>query len=132
MKKFIRITSVKTIQVTSGLDFIDNTNVDAHVGDRLKVTSAWARTRVLIKEGTFYYPAIIKTWGTVKALVTDKVITLGDETDECDDPNATTIYDRLKREIKFYEDRKQTNKKVATEQKPEAIGATPTNTKRGE
>lgn len=121
MKKFIRITSTKPIRVTSGLGYIDNTNVDAHVADRLKLTSAWARTQVLIKEGTHYYPAIIKTWNTVKALVEDKTITLGEEVDETDDVDALEDYKRLEREIKFYENRKAINKEVAKKQKPEAV-----------
>lgn len=105
MKKFIRIQSTKNIEVTEGLTGIDMTNPDAHVADRLRVASAWVQTRVLVREGIGYYPAIIKDWGSTKALVKDGVFTLGDETDDCDDPKAIETYDRVMRERKKYEDR---------------------------
>lgn len=102
MSKFIRIQSNRTIEVTEGLQSIDMTNRDAHVPDRFRVASAWVQTRVLIREGVGYYPAIIKDWGSVVALQKDGVLTLGEETDECDDPNAIATYERVMREKEKY------------------------------
>ena len=102
MSKFIRIQSTKNIEVTEGLQSIDMTNRDAHVPDRFRVASAWVQTRVLIREGAGYYPAIIKDWGSVKALQKDGVLTLGEETDECDDPVANETYERVMREKEKY------------------------------
>lgn len=118
MKKFVRITSTKTIRVTPGIDFVDNTNVDAHVADRLRVSSTWAKAAILIKAGTALYPAMIKKWNTVKALVDDNVLTIGEEVDVAS-PEAEAEYNRLVKEIKNYDDRKAMAKEISKKQHPE-------------
>lgn len=105
MKKFVRIQSEKNIEVTEGLTCVDMTNIDARVADRLRVASAWVQSRILIRKGTGYYPAIIQTWGSVKSLVEDKVLTIGLESDECDDPAAEEMYSRVERAHRDYEAR---------------------------
>ena len=105
MAKFIRIQSTRNIDVTEGLQSIDMTNRDAHVPDRFRVASAWGQTRVSIKVGAGYYPAMIKDWGSVKALVADGTFTLGEETDDVDDPAAIETYERVVKEKQKYIDR---------------------------
>lgn len=103
MKKFIRIQSTKNIEVTEGLTCIDMTNLDARVADRLRVASAWVKSRILIRQGVGFYPAIIQEWNTVKALVNDGTLTLGFETDECEEPAAYEMYNRVERAHRDYE-----------------------------
>lgn len=103
MKKFIRIQSTKNIEVTEGLTCIDMTNLDARVADRLRVASAWVKSRILIRQGVGFYPAIIQEWNTVKTLVNDGTLTLGFETDECDEPAAYEMYNRVERAHRDYE-----------------------------
>lgn len=94
--KFIRIQSTRNIEVTPGLLSIDMTNPDAHVPDRFKVaTGGTSGMRVLLKEGTHYYPACIKGWSVMPALARDKIITIGEEVDATDEADAKAIYDRL-------------------------------------
>lgn len=76
-EKFIKIQSTMNITVTAGLQGLDVTNADAHVPDRLKVQSLWPKLTVDIHEGVGNYPEYIKDWNTVKALVRDKVLTIG-------------------------------------------------------
>lgn len=85
MSKFVRIQSNETIHVTCGLQNKDVTNADAHVPDRLKVSATWPKAIVLIQRGAHMYPSEIAEWPTVKALAKDKVLTIGEFTDECDD-----------------------------------------------
>lgn len=100
MKKFIRLQSTRNITVTPGLLNIEMTNPNAHVADRLRVASVWTQFCVKIHTGVGYYPAQIKDWGSVKALVEDGVFTLGEETDDCQgDPGAAEaeeMYNKLK------------------------------------
>lgn len=77
MAKFVQIQSNTTIRVTTGLQNKDVTNPDAHVPDRLKINPEWPKYQVLIKQGAHKYPAEIAEWPTVKALVKDKIITIG-------------------------------------------------------
>lgn len=77
-KDFVRIQSSKTIQVTMGLQNKDVTNPDAHVADRLKVSPLWPKTKVLIRAGVGNYPAIIQSWPSVQALVSDGILTISE------------------------------------------------------
>ena len=81
-KEFVIIQSKMNISVTPGLQAMDVTNVDAHVPDRLKINSLWAKAVVDIKQGVGRYPAYITEWNTVKALVKDEVLTIGDYTND--------------------------------------------------
>lgn len=93
--KYIRIQSERNIEVTEGLQSIDMTNVDAHVADRLRVAPAWVQTRVMIRKGMGLYPSCIKEWDSVKALAAARVLTIGMETDECDDPAVDEVCKRI-------------------------------------
>lgn len=83
MKKYVLITSTITIEVTRDLGSVNLTNPTAPMADKLNVKPAWVPFRYLIKAGTYYYPAQIKNWKTVKALETDRLLTIGAETDDC-------------------------------------------------
>lgn len=83
MKRFIRIQSSKNINVTAGLQSIDMSNKDAHVADRLNISQVWTGTRVLIKEGVGYYPAVINTWPAAKKMAELNILSFGEMTDEC-------------------------------------------------
>lgn len=101
--KLVRIQSTKTIKVTCGLQHLDVTNPDAHVPDRLKVSAEWPKCQVLIKQGVGEYPAEIIEWATVKALVKDKVFTIGEEVE------VTT--DEQKKEVEKFEQEKKSIKR---------------------
>lgn len=100
--KLVRIQSTKTIKVTSGLQLLDVTNPDAHVADRLKVSAEWPKLMVLVKQGVGEYPAEIVKWPTVKALVKDKVFTIGEEIDATTEEQLNEVekFERDKKSIK--------------------------------
>jgi len=103
MKKFIRIQSTQDIQVTGGLDSIDVTRRDQKdFKDRLNVQPAWVGKKALIRKGTFIYPSELKTWDTVKSLVASGILTLGEETDECNDEEVIKLKESLEKEAKRY------------------------------
>ena len=101
-KRFIRATSTKNLEVNAGLLGVNMTNKSAAVADRLRVAPQWVGTRVLIKQGTFWYPAMIKDWKCCKALVRDGVLTFGELADECDDQDAVQTADRVERALQTY------------------------------
>ena len=76
-KPYVRIQSQQTIRVTVGLNNQDNTNPDAHVADRLKISSLWPKAMMVINVGAHLYPSEIIDWPTVRALEKDGVITIG-------------------------------------------------------
>ena len=99
-KAFVRIQSNVTINVTMGLQNQDVTNADAHVPDRLKVNPLWPKLTVLIRQGVHWYPSEIAEWPTVKALVEDKVLTIGEFSDSCEEQEETkTTKDALKANV---------------------------------
>lgn len=100
--KLVRIQSTKTIKVTSGLQLLDVTNPDAHVPDRLKVSAEWPKLTVLVKQGVGEYPAEIIEWPTVKALVKDKIFTIGEEIDATTEEQLNEVekFERDKKSIK--------------------------------
>lgn len=81
MAKFVRIQSEVTIKVTTGLQNKNETDYDAHIPDRLKVSPEWPKHTVLIRKGAHKYPAEIAEWPSVKALANDKVLTIGETTE---------------------------------------------------
>ena len=95
MKAFVKISSTRNIDVTSGLNYQDVTNPDAHIPDRLKIASLWPKLTVPIKQGVFYYPSEITEWNTVKCLVKDKILTIGEFVDEINDENAIKLKQKL-------------------------------------
>lgn len=108
--KFVKIQSTMNITVTGGLQAQDVTNKDAHVPDRLKVAALWPKTTVDIKQGVGFYPEYIKDWNTVKNLVKDKILTIGETTEEVDeedkkkkedlDFNMAEIEEKLGKKVK--------------------------------
>ena len=92
---FIRIQSTMNITVTGGLQGQDVTNKDAHVPDRLKVQPLWPKLTVDIHEGVGTYPAYIVEWNTVKALVKEKVLTIGVHTMEPDTDKDAEVKENL-------------------------------------
>lgn len=89
-KEFVIIQSSKNINVTAGLQHEDVTNPDAHIPDRLKVNPLWPKLTCFIKQGVGTYPSYITEWLTVKALVKDKVLTIGEYMDSADEQVAET------------------------------------------
>ena len=81
-KNYIRIQSKIDVAVTAGLQSINMSNKDAHVADRLNVKSAWVGTRVLVHKGVGIYPNELKNWNSVKSLVRNGILTLGEEYEE--------------------------------------------------
>ena len=91
-KKFVKITNISNgVQVSPDLRSINTTNYRSPTADRLKVKPAWTRFRVIIKTGTHYYPSVITKWESVKSLEKNNLITIGAETDTCDEPEAEEI-----------------------------------------
>lgn len=82
MKAYTKISSTMNIVVTAGLQFQDVTNKDAHIPDRLRVSPKWTDTTCKIYQGTGYYPSEVTLWNTVKALVKDGILTIGEDTDD--------------------------------------------------
>lgn len=103
-KRFIRATSTKTLEVNAGLIGVNMTNKSAAVADRLRVAPQWVATRVLIKAGTRWYPALIKQWKCVQSLVRDGVLTFGESADVCDEEEAVETYNRVTRALTRYEE----------------------------
>lgn len=93
MKDYIYIQSNTSIVVTAGLQNEDVTNPDAHIPDRLKVNPIWPKLRIMIKAGRHIYPKLITEWATVKALVKDSILTIGEETDN---PNDVKMEEKAK------------------------------------
>lgn len=85
MKDYIYIQSTTSIVVTAGLQNENVTNPDAHIPDRLKVNPIWPKLRIMIKAGRHIYPKLITEWNSVKALVKDGILTIGEETDSPND-----------------------------------------------
>lgn len=109
MKQFVRIQSDLNIEVTEGLQSIDMTNRDAHVPDRLRVASAWVQSRVMIRKGTGTYPACIQHWDSVKSLAKNRVLTIGEETDDGDEA-AVEALNRIESAHRDYQMRSEAAK----------------------
>ena len=81
IKKYVKIQSSMNITVTSGLDYKDITNKDAHVPDRLKVAALWPKKSVLIRQGQHWYPEVVAKFKTVKQLVNQGILTIGEKSE---------------------------------------------------
>lgn len=97
-KPYVRIQSTMRIRVTCGLDFKDVTNPDAHIPDRLKVNPLWPKLTVQIEPGVGMYPSEITAWETVKALVKEGVLTIGEFTDTAE-PEVVAKKEELRTKI---------------------------------
>lgn len=82
MSEFIRIQSTKTITVTPGLQYEDYTNYDSDIPNRLKVSASWPKASIQIREGVDLYPAVIREWDSVKALVNAGIFTIAESIEE--------------------------------------------------
>lgn len=82
MKKYVRISSTKFINVYPSLLNKDITPKNDALEDRLNVETFWDRLGVRIIEGVAYYPAVITTWNSVQSLAKQEVITIGNEMDD--------------------------------------------------
>lgn len=112
MKKYVQIQSELAIGVTPGLQNNNVTNPSANIPDRLKVNPSWPKAVVEIKVGKHWYPSEITEWNTVKALVKDGKMTIGEFSDECDDQGVVIAAENLDRELQKM---KKTTKKASKE-----------------
>lgn len=99
MKDYVYIQSNINIMVTAGLQNDDVTNSDAHVPDRLKISPVWTKMRIMIETGRHIYPSFITEWNSVKALVKDSIITIGEEVDTCNNEQVVEKANDIKEEI---------------------------------
>lgn len=99
MKEYVYIQSQISIMVTAGLQNENVTNPDAHVPDRLKVNPTWPKLRCMIKAGRHIYPSLITEWNSVKALVADNILTIGEEVDSPNDSKIEEKATDLKAEL---------------------------------
>lgn len=107
MKKYVKIQSSVTINVTPGLQYEDNTDVKEPIRDKLKVNASWPKATVLIKQGQFWYPSEISEWNTVKSLQKDKILTIGEFTDDVDEEDVKLAKENLANELKEMESKKK-------------------------
>ncbi len=108
MAKFVRIQSTRPITVTGGLQAIDMTDPNSLNQDKLNVKPSWTAFRVLLKQGTGFYPARIKDWPSVKVLSDKEVLTIGQTVDTLpenydDKAKAEKMYKDLEYEYSKYE-----------------------------
>ena len=100
MKKYVQITNPGVTRVvTAGLQYIDTTNVKSPRADRLSVQPAWTKMSVTIKQGSFYYPGEVAGWDSVKALVKDRILTVGGGVDELTDPAEKAEVDAMQKKL---------------------------------
>ena len=99
-KNYVQIQSNKTIQVTSGLQFSDYTDVESPLANRKNVKPRWTKGTCLIKTGQHWYPAEIAKWSTVKSLEKSGILTIGKFSETCDDENVVKESTKLKRNLK--------------------------------
>lgn len=84
MKDYVYIQSAISIVVTAGLQNENVTNLDSDIPNRLKVNPTWHKLKLMVKAGRHIYPSLITEWPSVKALVKDGILTIGEETDTDD------------------------------------------------
>lgn len=106
MKDYVYIQSTTSIVVSAGLQAEDVTNPDAHVGDRLRVNPYWPKMTILIKQGRHVYPSFIKNWESVKDLVKDNILTIGEEVDDIEDDEMKKAAKDVKDEIESFNKKK--------------------------
>lgn len=103
MKAYVKISSTLNINVTCGLQHKDVTNPDAHVADRLKINALWPKMTIPILAGVHWYPAEITEWNTVKRLVKDKVLTIGEFSDEVEELQCKELKEKLNRALSKFQ-----------------------------
>ena len=115
MKKFVKIGSTQTIQVTGGLQNVNTTNLRSSKDDRLNVKPMWMKLCCLIKAGTGYYPSELKTWSTVKSLEKAGILTIGEEVDTFEPKEELEKMTELK--TQFVSAKEQYNKLIGQSKK---------------
>ena len=106
MKDYVYIQSTTSIVVSAGLQAEDVTNPDAHVGDRLRVNPYWPKMTILINQGRHTYPSFITNWESVKDLVKDNILTIGEEVDDIQDDEMKKAAKEVKDEIESFNKKK--------------------------
>ena len=101
-KEFVRIQSDTTITVTSGLQYVDSTDKESHLDNRLKVAASWPKMTVEIKQGKGVYPAEIASWPTVKSLEKDGILTIGQFIDDPETDEQKQVKEKLVEELKAH------------------------------
>lgn len=116
--KYVKIQSNKTIRVTAGLQFVDNTNPNANTADKLKISAEWPKLSFLIVKGSpQWYPEYITKWNTVQTLVKRGVMTISNEVrDDCEDEKVKEMANKVENNVKQY------NKKVKKEVSLDKLG----------
>ena len=99
-KNYVQIQSNKTIQVTSGLQFSDYTDVESPLANRKNVKPRWTKGAYLIKTGQHWYPAEIAKWSTVKSLEKSGILTIGKFAETCDDEEVVKEAKKLEKNMK--------------------------------
>lgn len=82
MKKYVKIQSQRNIQLTGGLQFLDMTDANQPIANKMKVQPLWSKEKLIIKAGSNWYPSYITQWSTTKALNEDGIITIGEFADK--------------------------------------------------
>ena len=116
MKRFIKITATRPfrVMVDSKDQAIDASDVNAiNIQNRLKAINTWVDTLVTIKQGAGWYPSAIAKWQSVKSLENAGLISIGPESDDCDDKEAIALVEKFEQAQKNYEQQKKNVEKQA-------------------
>ena len=99
LKKFVQITSTVNIEVYASLEAIQVVTGDNQKGDRMNAKSGWAKIRVLLTNGTSWYPSEILNWESVKRLAAKEIITIGKQDDMISNPEVLAKAEAQKKAI---------------------------------
>lgn len=107
MGKFVKISASKPRRVFSGLQTKNTTSDNPTNPNRLNVESLWTDNFVILKQGAWYYPSVVKTWDSVKALEKNEIVTIGGEVDSIEDGEklayANECYERVSKAYEVLE-----------------------------
>lgn len=122
--KYVFIHSNRTINVTTGLQFVNKTNNNLRVENNYKIKPVWPTMIVRLLEGRHLYPAIVANFKSVESLKKAKIISIAEYVDEIpadeDVARIKEIEKRLRPLInemeneKAKKEEKKTNKKKDT------------------
>lgn len=122
LKKFVQITSTVNIEVYASLEAIQVVNSGNQRGDRLNAKSGWAKIRVLITNGTSWYPSEILNWEAVKRLAAKEIITIGKQDDTISNPDTLAKAEAERRAIlKGMKDVEREKERVSGNSSPKII-----------
>ena len=80
--KYVFIHSNRTINVTSGLQFVNKTNNNLRIENNYKIKPVWPTMIVRLLEGRHLYPAIVATFKSVESLKKAKIVSIAEYVDE--------------------------------------------------